>query len=122
MTIRKHPAVGSYHTGNKPMIIFITVCTKDRIPWLANNDAHDILLSIWQDASMWMVGDYIIMPDHIHLFATCANPDISLENWIKILEITIHKKYMVSRHTSGKSDNGIPVCVLMRNISRSGNM
>ena len=52
------------------MIVFLTVVTKNRKPILADDDAHATILEAWQVATKWLVGRYIVMPDHVHLF--CA--------------------------------------------------
>ena len=54
-------------------VYFITVCTKDRKPILAVPEIADVLRQEWQAASErhgWLVGRYVIMPDHVHFF--CA--------------------------------------------------
>jgi len=33
---------------NTPIIVFVTVCTKDRKPILANNDVYRVLIQAWQ--------------------------------------------------------------------------
>jgi putative transposase len=81
---RKHPIHQSvYERFNTPIIIFVTVCTKDRKAVLANAEMHEILRDSWQRAERWMVGRYVIMPDHIHLFCTpvVLVPE-SLQAWI----------------------------------------
>ena len=80
---RKRPAHGVYISDSKPTIVFITVCTKDRQPWLADEEYHGILLELWGDSSAWIVGRYVIMPDHIHLFASPSDQEYSLERWIQ---------------------------------------
>jgi putative transposase len=38
---------------------------------------------IWQnEASAWVVGRYVIMPDHIHLFCAPGEPEIPLDRWV----------------------------------------
>ena len=61
---RKHPAHGVLYVDRQPTIVFDTVCTKDRKPWLANQDVHNLLREVWADASAWLVGRYVVMPDH----------------------------------------------------------
>jgi len=68
---RKRPAHFPIITiGFQSIIIFLTVCTRDRKPLLAKDQAAGLLLEAWQAATFWRVGRYVIMPDHIHLF--CA--------------------------------------------------
>ena len=51
---------------------FVTVCTKARRPILANERAHQALLGAWRLADAWLVGKYVLMPDHVHLFCAPA--------------------------------------------------
>lgn len=79
---RKRPARGVYISGNQPTLVFLTVCTKNREPWLAQSAIQDALRQIWTKAEAWLVGDYLLMPDHLHLF--CAQRDLSfrLQDWV----------------------------------------
>ncbi|MGA3163301.1 MAG: hypothetical protein ABSD77_03785 [Verrucomicrobiota bacterium] len=79
---RKHPARGILISSNQPTIVFLTVCTKDRQPWLAQPTVHKALCNVWSQADAWLVGDYLLMPDHVHLF--CAPRDLSftLQRWV----------------------------------------
>jgi putative transposase len=63
---------------------FVTVCTKDRKPILANPDSARALKEAWSKESEWSVGQYVIMPDHVHLFcAPATDPRDSLADWIR---------------------------------------
>ena len=57
------------------VIIFVTVCTKDRKRILARPDVHHLLQEVWAEAREWLVGRYVLMPDHIHLFCAPGVPD-----------------------------------------------
>src|SRR4051794_34267670 len=61
------PAVES---GFRSVIIFLTVCTKARRPLLATEAASALLVEAWSAADFWIIGRYVILPDHVHLF--CA--------------------------------------------------
>ena len=80
---RKYPAHGVFRTQNGPTIVFLTVCSKNRIPWIANHSVHETLCTIWTQATAWLVGDYVLMPDHIHLFATPTQECTPLDNWVR---------------------------------------
>ena len=70
---RKHPAhLPNAERHNQPVIIFLTVCTRDRRPVLATPALHALLVRAWQSARQWRVGNYLIMPDHVHLFCSPA--------------------------------------------------
>ena len=88
---RKHPAHGVAFIEGQPTIVFDTVCTKDRKPWLANEDVHAVLRKVWQNATAWLVGRYMIMPDHIHYFAVATDPTIEYENWVKYWKSQVTK-------------------------------
>ena len=74
------PVHESYHA---PIIVFLTVCTKDRKNILATDEVHEHLIGAWKEAGSWLVGRYVIMPDHVHLF--CAPADLrpkALLQWV----------------------------------------
>jgi REP element-mobilizing transposase RayT len=83
MNPRKKPAHGVWTDLDGPLIVFVTVCTKDRRPWLASAENHAALREAWQAASAWIVGRYVLMPDHLHLFAAPGPHEIALDNWVR---------------------------------------
>jgi REP-associated tyrosine transposase len=68
-------------------IVFLTTCTYQRRKILASSKCDKILGEIWQrsaDHDGWWVGNYILMPDHVHLF---ARPEISarrMAEWVQM--------------------------------------
>ena len=53
-------------------LYFITVCTAKRRPILLSAGIPDILVGSWQrsaEINGWVIGRYIVMPDHAHFFA-----------------------------------------------------
>ena len=80
---RKQPAHQPvYDQGNRSNIIFLTVCTNKRKKILANETVHQLIRNAWQGADHWVVGRYVIMPDHIHLFCSPARYDhLSIKRW-----------------------------------------
>jgi putative transposase len=74
----------SLEQGNRSTIVFLTVCTHDRRALLANESVHAHLRSVWQQATHWHVGRYVVMPNHVHLFcAPGAHPPPPLAQWVK---------------------------------------
>jgi len=70
---RKHPVHQSVHERRDvPIIVYLTVCTKRRKPILASAAAHELLRTSRREARSWLVGRYVVMPDHIHLFCAPA--------------------------------------------------
>jgi REP-associated tyrosine transposase len=69
---------------NTAVIIYVTVCTKGRRKILADPVIHKWLREAWQVKTWWLVGRYMIMPDHVHFF--CAPGEIQaplLAKWMK---------------------------------------
>ena len=68
---RKHPVhFAPLESGNRPVVIFLTACTRNRRPLLATPEAHAAIVDSWSRATHWLVGRYVIMPYHLHLFSS----------------------------------------------------
>jgi putative transposase len=82
---RSHPIhLAPREAHNRSVIIFVTTCTVKRRQILASDLARDAIVAAWSVASTWLVGRYVIMPDHIHLFCAPNIPDApSLERWMR---------------------------------------
>jgi putative transposase len=66
-------------------LVFLTAVTSQRRPLLASQGAFQILTEIWRssgDLDGWYVGDYLLMPDHVHLFARGAIDAKPLASWV----------------------------------------
>lgn len=75
-----HPVVES---GNRSIIVFVTVCAAGREPVLANQSAHRSLQMAFSRADHWIVGRYVVMPDHVHLFCAPGTwPAEPLSKWV----------------------------------------
>jgi putative transposase len=79
---RKTPAKGVKIPLGEPTILFLTVCTKDRVPWLAQKPVQSSLEEIWRKADAWLVGYYLLMPDHLHLFCAPRDLRFTVERWL----------------------------------------
>ncbi|WP_425603732.1 REP-associated tyrosine transposase [Coraliomargarita parva] len=53
-------------------MVFLTVCTAKRKPLLANTAVQELLVDVWCESDLWLVGRYVLMPDHLHLFCAPA--------------------------------------------------
>jgi putative transposase len=82
---RKHPArMPLVERHNEPVIVFVTLCSKDRKPIFAYEDTVAAIVNAWREAKSWLVGRYVIMPDHIHLFcAPGVFPREPLDQWVR---------------------------------------
>ena len=68
---------------DQPIIVFLTVCVRNRRPLLANETAHECLRAAWTQADRWQVGRYMIMPDHAHILCAPADPATGLRTWVE---------------------------------------
>jgi len=71
---------------SKQPLLFITTCTAGRRHLLATNTAQEILQTVWTKSATvdgWFVGRYVLMPDHLHLFAMRSLEARPLADWMK---------------------------------------
>jgi len=79
----------------EPVIIFLTVCSKDRKRVLAEDSIHTSLHQAWSEAGQWCVGHYLIMPDHIHLFCSPASRESeSVVRWCGYWKRLVSKSHV----------------------------
>jgi REP element-mobilizing transposase RayT len=75
-------------------IVFVTVCAASRRPILARDDVHRLLRESWRMADAWIVGRYVVMPDHLHLFCAPASREApSLSAWIAFWKSTASRRW-----------------------------
>ena len=98
---RRHPAHGIKHVDGQPTILFDTLCLKLRTPILACDEFHFVFRNVAKQATAWLMGRYVIMPDHIHFFAADVDSDIPYENWIRYLKSQITKQFAPGRDATG---------------------
>jgi putative transposase len=89
---RRHPASGVFISLEHPTIVFLTVCTKDRRPWLAQSVVHETLVQVWNEANAWLVGEYVLMPDHLHLFCSPQALSFTLDQWVRYWKSLFSKR------------------------------
>ena len=78
---------------NRSTILYVTICTKDRRKILANDIVHQALLKAFTKADHWLVGLYVIMPDHIHLFCAPATQEsLNVRKWAEYVKSLISKQ------------------------------
>jgi len=77
------PARGVWISLSKPTIVFVTVTTKNRERWVAHENVLQTILSAWREAEAWVVGRYVLMPDHLHFFCCPRHPEgLPLNRWM----------------------------------------
>ncbi|MBK9989369.1 MAG: transposase [Verrucomicrobia bacterium] len=70
----------------KTPLYFLTACMAQRRSLLACTEAHDSLREIWSKSAEhdgWFVGRYVLMPDHVHLFAVPSSDAKRRDEWLK---------------------------------------
>jgi len=74
-------------------LYFLTFCTHERQPILATPALHSAFFDFCHAATDYgaHVGRYVLMPDHVHLFATFARDSLALSAWIKSLKNSLSK-------------------------------
>jgi putative transposase len=80
---RRTPAKGVRISLAGPNWVFLTVCTRNRDRWLAQASIQHTLNDVWlYTATAWLVSDYLLMPDHLHLFCAPQDLKFKIEDWI----------------------------------------
>ena len=86
------PARGVHLQISGPTVAFLTVKARSRDNWVASERIQTRLHEIWESrATTWRVGDYVLMPDHLHLFCAPLAFDVEIERWIS------YWKHLLSR-------------------------
>jgi REP-associated tyrosine transposase len=68
-------------------IVFLTAVTFERRPLLSQPSSHKILRVIWErsaERNGWYVGDYVLMPDHVHFFAQATTGSDRMCDWVRM--------------------------------------
>jgi putative transposase len=90
---RKKPRLSRLHSVYlEGSVFFVTFCTDERRPLLSNDLVHHAFQTFCTQAidRGIMVGRYVLMPDHLHLFVHLPIPD-DLPVWIKSLKNSLSK-------------------------------
>ena len=80
-------------------ILFCTVCAEERwVDWCAAGEVMEALKEVWSRPAMrWLVGDFLLMPDHLHFFCTPAAGE-----WVEVERWTSFWKNQWRKEISGK--------------------
>ena len=93
---RKHPVhVPLVERSGEAVIVFLTVCTRQRKPIMAAAEVLQLLEESWRRASSWMVGRFMVMPDHLHLFCAPAQQreGHSLMKWVQYWKALVSRRW-----------------------------
>jgi REP element-mobilizing transposase RayT len=89
---RRHPTSGVHIHPGEPTIVFVTAVTRDRGRWLTQPLVHECLREAWWEAQAWLVGFYLLMPDHLHLFCAPRDHNLTLDAWVMYWKSQFKKK------------------------------
>jgi len=76
-------------------VYFITACTEKRRHLLADDETHEVFRNfchVARDRGV-LVGRYVLMPDHLHLFVCIPPGAVGLSMWVKSLKNTLSKHW-----------------------------
>jgi len=76
-----HLSHGVFEFADRTTVVFVTIRTANVGAWLTCDEMHALLREVWLEARGWLVGYYLLMPTHLHLFATRGALDCALERW-----------------------------------------
>ena len=80
------PRIPNWLPWQETTVYFITFCVQKRKPVLANGEAWQICLEVFDRLDQWHVLAAIAMPDHLHLLAAPQDREASvsaLSKWFK---------------------------------------
>ncbi len=118
---RRHPAKGVFIFLNQATIVFVTICSRRREKNLANTAVHDALLRAWNKADRWIIGAYVIMPDHFHFFCSPTDMNLAIEPWITFWKREFRREF--GNDAPGFKPIAFIIAYAMKKITRrNGNM
>jgi len=91
---RRLPHLPSLEFPNQSIIQFVTVCTDKRRRLLNRRETAQVLIDAWKNADRWLVGRYVIMPDHVHFFcAPSEHPPTPLDKWVSFWRAQVTRQW-----------------------------
>ena len=79
---RHHPAKGVFIFLDRATIVFVTVARDNAGRSSRMRSSMTRLLTAWSKADLWVIGAYVVMPDHVHFFCSPTREDCVIEPWI----------------------------------------
>jgi putative transposase len=80
-------------------VYFITACTFDRKEILNNTEIHETFCCFCKEGLKRniFIGRYVLMPDHLHLFASFPDSPHVLSNWVKSLKNKLSQQFRLKK-------------------------
>jgi len=92
---RQTPAAGAHIHLGQPNIFFVTVNAKHAVPWMANEAVQKSLADLWgKQATAWLVGYYLIMPDHLHFFCAPHDLHFGIDHWVEFWKRQFSRRHL----------------------------
>jgi REP element-mobilizing transposase RayT len=80
--------------SNQTIIQYVSCNVDGRRPLLANPEIHQLLIEVWCKADHWLVGHYVVMPDHVHFFcAPMCVPITPLKRWMEFWRAEVVRRW-----------------------------
>ena len=70
--------------GSGARIVFVTQAVAGRRGLLARAEVVETILEAWKGNDHWLIGRYVIMPDHLHFFCAPRVVETSLKKWMQV--------------------------------------
>jgi putative transposase len=91
---RHWPSQDVYRVAGQSTILWVTICSKDRYDWMAQESVFELFQeTALQPEHAWLVGEFLLMPDHMHFFAAMLDPEIAFERWVAYFKHQFTKKH-----------------------------
>jgi putative transposase len=94
-TGRQIPAPGAHIFLGQSNIFFVTVNSKNAVPWIAEAAVQNSLTEIWRtEATAWLVGYYLLMPDHLHFFCAPRDLHFGIDQWAEFWKSRFRRSHL----------------------------
>ncbi len=94
------PHLAPLEVANQSILIFMTMCVKNRRALLARTEIVTLLLNCWREADNWLVGRWAVMPDHLHLFCAPATaPATPVIFWARFWRSQVTRRWPYRNET-----------------------
>jgi putative transposase len=90
---RSLPHLPARDEVNQSVLIYVTVNVDKRRSILNQAAAVQTILNAWTEADYWLVGRYVIMPDHLHFFCAPSQEAARLKQWMQFWRATATRRW-----------------------------
>ena len=66
----------------RPVMVAAALAVRGPIPWVATPEVHDALREVWYEERAWRVGQYLLMPEHLHFVAAMNDDSTTFAVWL----------------------------------------